>query len=143
MEKGERVVARIYGYAVCLVAVVVFLSGGEKLVQSVFDLAAQRRGEDARLSSFERYKLDVMKSIQEREEADCDTVKRTVTRRPLYVPDDKALRAMYEAEAADASRAFRRETGRTIVGNGVTAVLCVVVVAAHWRWMGRSVKPPA
>ena len=70
MEKSHKVVAQIYGYTVCLVAVITLLVTITTLVNAVFDLQDPLHADSKfqglqgspSLASFENYKMDVLKS---------------------------------------------------------------------------------
>ena len=98
MEKSHKVVAQIYGYTVCLVAVITLLVTITTFVNALFDLQDPLHSDSKfqglqgspRLASFENYKMDVLKSPQrpfQRNEEAAEV---------SYVPDEKALNTMYE-----------------------------------------------
>ena len=68
MEKNNKI-GLIYGYAVCLVAVIVFLISMSTLVNAIFDLSDPTHAEvysgrdDPSLASFDIYKMEVLGSL--------------------------------------------------------------------------------
>lgn len=91
MEKSHRI-AQIYGYLVCLVAVITFLISISQLVNSLIDLGdpihAGWTSESApSLASYENYKIDILKS----------TGKQGESSGAVYIPDDQTLKIMYQA----------------------------------------------
>lgn len=70
MEKPAKTGALIYGYGVCLVAVITFLISTTSLVNAILDLgdplhAGFNMAGTPSLASYDTYKLDVMKSFQQ------------------------------------------------------------------------------
>ncbi len=136
MEKQNKV-AQIYGYAVCLVTVVTFLVSLSSLVDAVFSLSAPLTG-GARygpverfhgpvdLSSYEGYRMSVLRSPKGPDAAD-----------PGYVPDDETLRKMYEATRANRVETVRFHALRDLTTRGLLIIACVVLFATHWIWMRR------
>ena len=125
MEKQSKI-PMVYGYAVCLVALITFLISGASIVNAIIDMgdplhASRSYGaKSPSLASFENYKMDILKS-PEKEQA--------------YVPDDATLRAMYEAAKEDRIQTSRHNSIRTLLVNGLLVVVCVVLFIFHWRWI--------
>jgi hypothetical protein len=126
MEKQSKA-PMIYGYAVCLVAVITVIICVAGLVNSVIDLSDPLHAErdftkSPSLASFENYKMDLLTS-SEKELA--------------YVPDDETLKAMYESAKEDKIQGITHRAFRDIMVNGLLIVICVVLFIFHWRWMQR------
>jgi hypothetical protein len=129
MEKSRKVGAQIYGYAVCLVAVITFLISISTLVNAIIDLgdplhAGYSPPGSPSLASFEIYKMDMLKSSQAGDATQAS-----------YIPDDATLRAMFEA-AKDFLMIRRppRSTQNITIG-GLLIIICVILFITHWRWM--------
>lgn len=134
MEKTQRV-AQIYGYVVCLVAVITFLISIAQLVNSLIDLGdpihAGWNPESApSLASYENYKMDILKSSNRIDE----------TAKTAYVPDEQTLHAMYHAARDNKIQLEKHRATRTIVINGILVVICVLLFTTHWRWMHKLTK---
>ncbi len=124
MEKS-KLIPTIYGYAICLVAVITFLIATTSLVNSIIDNSdpmhsGYRCSNMPSLASFENYKMDVLNS-SDKEQA--------------FVPDEQTLIAMYEAAKTDKIQSAQHQTLRTIVVSSFIIVLCFVFFIFHWRWM--------
>jgi hypothetical protein len=135
MEKGKStIIQMIYGYAICLVAVITFLIAITSLVQAVMDLtdpihAYRSYGRDLpNLSSFENYKLGVMKS--------------TDTEQFSHF-DDETLKLMYNADKADALAKVRHNSNKTILVDSLLLVITIILFAAHWIWLSKLRKKSA
>jgi hypothetical protein len=89
MAKSQKIGAQIYGYAVCLVAVVTFLIAITSVVNALIDLndplhSGWNPQGSPSLASFENYKMDVLKSSG-KGDANAD-----------YLPSQETLQVMYE-----------------------------------------------
>lgn len=133
-------VAQIYGYAVCLIAVITLLFAGSRFVDAAFDRASPLRSSDYRygpwdasLTSFEAFRATYSRGR--------DFPARPV---PADAPADPApgdtlttaeLRERYDALRAE--RIDRVEFGatRTLVKNGLLVLLAVGLFATHWLWV--------
>ena len=131
MEKQHRF-AHLYGYAVCLVAVITFLISSASLVGAIFDLSDPLHAggfgfRDPSLASFENYKMDVLRSPQPREQSSA----------PAYVPDEQTLHAMYEAAKDDRIQSASLRARRTIAVDTLLILVCLALFATHWIWLRR------
>lgn len=139
MDRPNRV-AQLYGYAVCLIAVVVFLVNANSLVESAFTLANPLRGGGDRfgmqpvVSSFEAYRATV--SRENRFNAPPGAGPAAATPLP-----DSLLRARYEALRADRIDQARFDAERSLTTSVLLLALSVVLFALHWRWLRRSAAP--
>jgi hypothetical protein len=137
MEKTQRV-AQIYGYVVCLVAVITFLISIAQLVNSLIDLGdpihAGWSPENApSLASYENYKMDILKSSARQEES----------AKAAYVPDEQTLHVMYQAARDNKIQLEKHRASRAIIINGILVVICVLLFATHWQWMRKLNKQVA
>jgi hypothetical protein len=129
VENSGRV-AQLYGYTVCLVAVVSFLICASSIVGGLFDLAnpleADRRFFDASLTSFEAYKATYQRESVVRFRPDQP--------KPDTFPEP-VLRARYEALRLDQIARGHFQAVRSITTSGLMLVLSVVLFVVHWRWL--------
>jgi hypothetical protein len=137
MEKREKM-PQIYGYLVCLVAVITILICASTLVFAVIDLgdpihAGFTPGGSPSLASFDNYKMDILRSVPKGGDAS----------KPSYIPDDQTLRAMYEAAKNDKISNVRHDANRTIVVDTILIVICVGLFITHWRWVKSLPKAEA
>ena len=131
MEKKSKA-PLIYGYAVCLVAVITFLIAVTGTIFAVIDLNdplyAVKNYNKASIASFENYKMDMLKTQGEKE---------------TWSPDDETLRAMYEAEKDDRIKREIHDSMRSIYVNGALIIICIILFFTHWRWMRKAGKNTA
>lgn len=96
MEKPKSKIRNIYGYAICLVAIITFLFNANSLVRAVIDLqdplySVRYHSNEPSLASYENYKMDVLSSGK----VDGTSAKSG------YAPDDQTLQRMYDAAKND------------------------------------------
>jgi hypothetical protein len=135
MEKSRKVGAQIYGYAVCLVAVITFLISVTTLVNAIIDLGDPLHSGytppgSPSLASFENYKMDMLKTTHQ---GDASTT-------TSYIPDDETLRAMFEAAKNDKIQSTRHESTKDMMIGSMLMVICIILFITHWRWMQKIAK---
>jgi hypothetical protein len=135
MEKSQKIGAQIYGYTVCVVAVIAFLISVTTLVNAIIDLQDPIHGgmwfpQGPSLASYENYKMDILKSLQKGDESS----------KASYVPDDQTLRAMYEAARTDKIQSVKHQSNKSIIVGSLLIFICVILFVTHWRWVRKLNK---
>ena len=130
--------AQIYGYIVCLTAVITFLICVADMINAISDrgdpMHSQRRSDQAAsLASFETYKMDMLRSLPKDGE----------TSKAAYVPDDQALREMYESAKTEKVQTVMHDTRTSIAVDGILIFISIVLFATHWRWIRKLSKAEA
>ena len=125
-------VAKSYGYAVCLITVITFIITVSNLVSSFFDLSDPLHAKsyltrDKSLASFEVYKMDILKSTRTAGEEG----------EPAYIPNDDAIRGMFEASKEERIAPVTLGAHRSMTVNGILVFLSIAIFAFHWIWMRR------
>lgn len=133
MEKANRF-THIYGYLICLVSVITFLICVTSLVNAIIDktdpLHSAYGGYNAPdMTNFEIYKLDLMKTIQQK-----DSNQKSV------LPDDQTLRKVYEAAKQDKIDKVVFNSNKTIIVSALIILICSVLFITHWRLARKSIK---
>jgi len=136
MEKPPRM-AQIYGYTVCLVAVITFIICISIIIPAIMDMSDPLhaggifvQAGTPSLASFENYKMDILKSSKNDEQ-------KTGTN---WIPEDKTLHSMFEAAKADRINQANHSSIRSIVVNSLIILICIVLFTFHWIWMRRLTK---
>lgn len=132
MAKSTKFGAQIYGYTVCLVAVITFLIAVTSLVNAMIDLrdplhSGWSQPGSPSLASFENYKMDVLKALPRNE-----------NNGTAYIPNDQILRTMYDAAKSDKIQIVMHQSNRAAIIGAFLTFICVVLFATHWRWMRRK-----
>ena len=70
------------------------------------------------LSSFEKYKLDVLNSTEQKNS---------------YVPDDDTIRQMYEDAKSEKINKVKHQSLRSITVSSLIMIIAIILFAFHWR----------
>ncbi|MEX2110230.1 MAG: hypothetical protein WD802_06485 [Gemmatimonadaceae bacterium] len=146
MDRLNRFVAQVYGYAVCLITVIVMLASIKSIIDAAFDLSDPVRahggayGRSGRpLTNFELYKMEARREgIRERgpgpdgRPATADTVS-----------SDADLRRMYEAEREAQIGNTKFQATRSLFSGLLFILLAGALFFIHWRWLRGITSAPA
>lgn len=147
MDRLNRFAAQVYGYAVCLIAVITLLISLKSVIDAVFDLSDPLRanggayGRSGRpLSSFELYKLESRRSggrdtRYPREPMAVDETTAPSKSQGDTVSTDAELRQLYNAEREERIGDAKFRAMRSLVGSILLALLASVLFWVHWRWL--------
>ena len=134
VERPDRV-PQLYGYTVCLIALIWGLVSGISLVGNLLTLSApELRGSsefnwgEPSVTSFEAFR------------ATYDRARRIAMPTPdarLDSVPEPELRRRYEALRADRIRRASFEARREIITDSLSLVIAVALFAFHWRWLRR------
>jgi hypothetical protein len=131
--KKSPVISQVYGYLVCIVAVITFLICISGLISAIIDsndpIHADLYGSNQNLSSYESYKLDKLRSAQR-----TDSVSRA------YVPDEQTIQNMYTAEKNEKIQIVKHRNMRAIVLNSIVLLVAVLLFATHWIWLRKLAR---
>lgn len=132
MERTRLDVGELYGYAVCLLAIVTFLVASAELVDGVLDLreppytTSYREGPS--LVTLESYRLDLLDRAEPRDSA---------VAAAASLPPDSTLQRMFERERLYRLAVSHQTSRKTIVVNLVLQVLALGLFTSHWIWLRR------
>jgi hypothetical protein len=138
VERPERV-PQLYGYTVCLVAVLVAFASLVSLVKSGLALADPTYGSENEwmdwsqpsVTSFEAFRATYDRARELR------AAPNTPPPEPVSEPE---LRRRYEALRADRIERVRVTAKRSLVTSGLTLAIAAALFAVHWRWLRRRVE---
>jgi len=131
VEKQPNRIAQLYGYTVCLVAILTSLISTISILNAAFDRANPLQSEYSfgpTLTSFEAYRATYPRELS-----------------PLIAgsppaPDtvsEATLRQRYAALAADKRTTTRYRTTKTMTTSSILLVIAITLFAMHWRWVRR------
>jgi hypothetical protein len=135
MIKQNRI-AQIYGYLVCLVAVITVLICSAQLINALLDKSDPMHARERTMSggqnltTFEVYKMDKLKSTQM--VADSMHMQK--------MADDAMLHSMYQAERDDLIASVNHRTTRDAIVNSLLLMIAVLLFVFHWRWLRKMAK---
>jgi hypothetical protein len=136
MERSDRV-PQLYGYSVCLIAIVVMLMNVSSIVNQSFALSNPLASNNmygwggAVLTSFEAYKATV-----DRTEGPMPPAGAAAASAPK--PTDAELRAQFEALRADRVTRARLDARRELTESILLLVIAAALFVWHWRWVRRE-----
>lgn len=138
MDRINSRISQAYGYAVCLITVIVMLIGIKQVVDAAFDLSDPIRADGGGygrmgrpITNFELYRMEARRQGPTRaypmppgEKVSADST-----------TSDADLRRMYEAERETAIGNTRFRAIKSLVGNLLLIVVAGVLFTIHWRWL--------
>jgi hypothetical protein len=124
MEKKRKII-QVYAVIVNIVAIITIIISAASLISAIIDrndplYAGYNNNAD--LSSFEKYKLDVLSSTQ---------------KDAAFIPTDDAILEMYDAAKTDWINRINHQTYRTITVSTVIIVLSITLFGFHW-WLAKK-----
>jgi hypothetical protein len=146
LDRLNRFVAQVYGYAVCLITVIVMLVSVKGIIDAAFDLSDPIRahggayGRSGRpLTNFELYKMDARRETVRDRRPDSDPRGATAD----TVSSDADLRRMYEAEREAQIGNTRFQATRSLFSGLLFIILAGALFLIHWRWLRGITSAPA
>ena len=126
-------IATIYGYAVCLICVIIILVSTHSVIDAAFDYAnpagATYYGPGGNISSYEVWRADFES-------------RRSAGPNGRVAPDtslnEKELHRLYESQRAEQLDTGRFRALRSLISSLVFLVLATVMFLLHWRWIRRT-----
>lgn len=139
VNRASRI-AQIYGYAVCLIAIITLLIVGSRFVDAAFDRANPLRSQSFRYGPYEG-SLTSFEAYRATHQGD-RTVMRVAPGPDAPVPAPGAdtlttdqLRARYELLRAEREESVRYGATQQLVKNGLMILLAIALFITHWRWV--------
>ena len=141
MERPSRI-QQVYGYAVCIVAIITTLIAASNIVEATFArldplrAAENRYGADGALSSFEAYQATSGAQVaQAGAPAKGPAAAATSMRTDSSSVDEQRKR--YEALRADRVDRMIFDSNVRLAMYGLLLALSLVLFGGHWRWLRR------
>ena len=138
MSRINRI-AQVYGYAVCLVAILTILICMTQIVNSAFNLASPLRaegyGRGGSLTSYSAYKREQLQRGNAPERPRAAVPGRDSVN---AVPTDTEIRQMFEDERLEQIGNVRFRAMRTLVTSTLLIVIATGLFFMHWRWLRRE-----
>lgn len=142
MDRINSRIAQVYGYAVCLICVLVILAATHEIIDSAFNYSnpigsGGVYGRFGPLTSYETYRMAMRQQTM---------MMRGPDGRMVASPDsglsDAELRKEFESEREQQISAVRFRALRTLVSGIVFLALATVMFLLHWRWIRRTNAEP-
>ena len=127
--------AQMYGYTICLIAVVVALGSTTAIIGAAFDRAYPLQSEypfGASLTSVEAFRATYDREPYQRGPGD--------TARPDTSAD--AMLRRYEALVSDRAASTQYRTSKAFLTSGILFLIAAGLFLGHWRWLRRLTNVP-
>jgi hypothetical protein len=142
MDRPPRI-AQLYGYTVCLVAIVTFLTSVNGLFKSLFTLSDPiaataepfSMGFEPSLSSFEAFRATYMFGTRGTVVSIDGQGAMPDTTGAVDTLTTTELRGRYEALRAERIQQVRHAGIREAVTSAALVTLAIVLFVVHWRWL--------
>ncbi|WP_321426238.1 hypothetical protein [uncultured Bacteroides sp.] len=123
MEKVKSF-THVYGYIICIVSVVVFLTCVTSLVNAVINKTdpLQSYFDSQNLATFEVYKLEQMKSFSKKDNEP-----------GRELPNDQTLRKIYEDTKKAKIDRMVFDSNKTIIVSSTLIVISIILFWTHWN----------
>lgn len=138
MDRINSRISQVYGYAVCLITVIVMLIAIKQVVDAAFDLSDPIRADGGGygrmgrpITNFELYKMEARRQGPTRN----GPTPAGENASPDSAASDAELKTMYDAEREAAIGNARFRAIRSLVGNLLLIVLAGILFGIHWRWL--------
>lgn len=124
MDKKRNII-QVYAIIVNIVAIITFIIALSSLVSALIDRSDPlytSSYSQTDLSSFEKYKLDVLN------QTDKDAT---------YIPDDDTIHKMYEDAKIEKINKVEHQSYRTIMVSSLIIGFCIILFIFHW-WLAKK-----
>lgn len=124
MEKKRNLI-QVYAIIVNVVAIITFIISLSTLVSALIDRSDPSYVETfskVDLSSFEKYKLDVLNTTEQDN---------------TYIPDDDTIRKMYEDAKSEKINKVKHQSFRSIMVSSLIIIIAILLFTFHW-WLARK-----
>lgn len=126
-------IQQIYGYLVCLIAIVTILISSASLVDAVFNLSrpegVSRYGGltmDNDGYNYESFRLQRIERA---------SIQQEKTNRTDLVPSDEAIRAEFDQRKAATEASERWQTKKDLGTSSLSLIIAILLFLIHWRWL--------
>ncbi len=137
MSFGTIRIQQLYGYLVCLIAIVTLLISVASFTNAVLDLSrpnnAGMYGPESEASSYAAYRLTQLErttAVQEK------------TGRTDLIPTDSAMRADFDSQRATREVYERWSNKKSIITSALMIIVAFVLFMIHWRWLRTLTRQP-
>ncbi len=136
MEKANRLIPNIYGYAVCLVSIIVTLMAVSMIITSLFKFADpihannNHYGPIDSYDSYEAFKINYYTGSGVHEGAPQGGP-------ATYTPSEDSLKAAYESSRSNYIASVRSEATTSMTEGIIMLLIAAGLFFSHWRWLNK------
>jgi len=133
MDRPHRF-SQLYGYAVCLTAVIVGLISGNNTIKAIFDLsdpahASGGRGVPATYEEFRR------ETLHSEAKSPGPVPSGLTTDGSSLTPSEMELRRIYDAKKSDMIATQTFHARRSLASSLLLLLASIALFVWHWRWL--------
>ena len=134
MDKSNRI-AQLYGYTVCIIAVLTFLLSGSTFLESAMHRSDPLTSDRFAYGQLDYSSFESWKASRESQAAMFDRISKEAAR---PAEPDSVLRPRYEEmRAAEIANARVRAT-QGMIRSGFALLAAIVLFVTHWVWLRRQ-----
>jgi hypothetical protein len=138
MDRPHRF-SQLYGYAVCLTAVIVGLISGNNVMEAIFDLSdpahASWGGRGDVPPTFEEYRANKRQAARsDAKPTEAVPSGRTADGTASTLSDDE-LRKIYDAKRTDMIATQTFHARRSLASSLLLLIASIALFVWHWRWL--------
>jgi hypothetical protein len=129
----QNIISQIYGYAICLVTILIIIFSIPSLVDSVIDLSNLSVSSNlgTRYLSFESYKNQFINDQKDLCSCDVENKGKTVYK----LPSDSTLQKLYNEEKISQIHEKQFKMNKNIISKILWIIVCSILFLFHWRWV--------
>lgn len=131
-----RWIPQLYGYTVCLIAVITILISLNSIVNNTFEFAEPEMSREV-TGEFGGRSLEACRQRWMRTATSTGPERPAAAPAPV-VPSDSALLALCAEERTDRIAAVRHRALRSLVTSTLMLLVAGILFAVHWRWLRGS-----
>lgn len=131
-----RWIPQLYGYTVCLIAVITILISLRNLVSNTFEFAEPAMSREV-TGEFSGRSLEACKQRWMRTVASPGQ-ERAATTPIAKIPSDSALMVLCAEERTDRIAAVRYRALRSLITSALMLLVAGILFGVHWRWLRGS-----
>lgn len=127
-------IQQIYGYLVCLIAIITILFSANSFVESVFNYTRPAGvdrwgsfGPDDPTANFTTYKLQRIERAQRAAEH--------VPNATDLVPDDATLQREFEESKAKREATNKWQNNKDMATSAISLIIGLILFIIHWKWL--------
>ncbi len=130
-----RWIPQLYGYTVCLIAVITILISLRSVVNNVFEFAEPEMSREITImGDMGGWSLEACKQRMRTSAA----IRQGGSAVSIEVPPDSVLMALCAEERAERIAAVRHRALRSLVTSTIMLLVAGILFAVHWRWLRGS-----
>jgi hypothetical protein len=134
----QNITSQIYGYVVCLIAIVVFIGTMKDIVYTIIDCANMNNAKESPSilrESYEKWLFHTQNYIR----YSLKDVNAALAEK-ISVPNEQALKQIYESERQTALKNIQHTLYKSLVADSLGLLVSIIIFILHWIFVRRIIK---